>query len=74
MWGFFYGACQGTPGVFGAWGISFIKGNYYISFKASIGQGTNNRDGLLNIYKMVIAWNRFRKRYLKYSGNGKIPS
>ena len=41
-WGFFDGSAMGIPKVCGARGILFLKDDHFITFKASLGVGSNN--------------------------------
>lgn len=42
-WGFFHGACQGTPGLCGAEAILFFNNHHYFTIIYGAGIGTNNR-------------------------------
>ena len=41
-WGFFDGSASGSPQVCGAGGILFLKYDHYFTFKAGLGEGSNN--------------------------------
>jgi hypothetical protein len=46
-WGFFDGACQGTPGTCGVGAILYLDNANYFLLKYGAGLGTNNREETL---------------------------
>ena len=41
-WGFFDGSVSCSPQVCGVGGILFLKDDHYFTFKAGLGEGSNN--------------------------------
>ena len=53
-WGFFYGSTLGNPKVCGVGGILFLKDDHFITFKASLGVGSNNYVELSALKLLII--------------------
>jgi ribonuclease HI len=52
-WGFFDGACQGTPGMCDAGALIFLDKHYFFSIKYGVGQGTNNREEFFALWVLM---------------------
>ena len=62
-WGFFDGSTAGNPKVCGAGGILFLKDDHYITFKASLGVGTNN---FAELYSLKLLIRLALKKQIKH--------
>ena len=52
-WRFFYGAFQGSNQLCGLGGIIYFSDNHYLTFKATIGWGTNNLTELFTLKPLL---------------------
>lgn len=53
-WGYFDGAAQGEPTVYGVGVVLHLNENHFFHLKWGLGEGTNNRVELLELYMLLI--------------------
>ena len=62
-WVFFDGSTSRNPKICGAGGIRFLKDDHYITFKAGLGEGTNN---FAELYALKLLISLSLKKQIKH--------
>jgi hypothetical protein len=71
-WGFFDGACQGTPGICGAGAILYLDNAHHFSLKYGVGRGTNNRAEIYALWILLKVVVDKQVRKIQVLGDSKL--
>jgi hypothetical protein len=70
-WGFFDGASQGNPRK-GRAGVLFLKEGYSVSFKAALGEGSNNWTELNALWLLLRTATEYEADKIQIMGDSKV--
>jgi ribonuclease HI len=71
-WGFFDGACQGSPGECGVGAILFLKSSHHFSLKYGVGLDTNNRAELYALWILLKVVLEQKVKRIQILGDSKL--